>query len=332
MANQVGPSDSNKPTGASSQGTGRRGFLKQVCAGAAVAVGSQVTAERAAAAEESREQTVDAGKMPMIKLGKHTVSRLVAGSNPVAGYSHSTRNLAQHMREYFTPERTLEFAQKCEKLGINTWQTSCSKKILHCLKQLREQGSKLQWVCLTSARPMEPSFDEILALKPIAIVHHGGVTDLSFRTEKQNLVQDFLKKVRDAGVLVGMSSHNPANIAYAEEKGWDTDFYMACFYNVMRPAKEIREKLGSAPLGEPFLDDDRVEMTKVVRQTKKPCLGFKILAAGRLTWSSYSVEQAFAFAFKHVKKTDGVIVGMYPKFSDEVTHNVQLTHKYGMLA
>ncbi len=332
MASHNGPSEANKPGETSSQGTDRRGFLKQVAAGAAVAVGTNVAADQALAADEAGEKAVDAGKMPMIKLGKHQVSRLVAGSNPVAGYSHSTRNLAQHMREYFTPERTLEFAKKCEKLGINTWQTSCSRKILQTLKHLREQGSDLQWVCLTSARPMEPSFEKILALKPIAIVHHGGVTDMSFRMDRQNLVQDFLKKVRDAGVLVGMSSHNPANIAYAEEKGWDTDFYMACFYNVMRPAKEIREKLGSSPLGEPFLDDDRIEMTKVVRQTTKPCLGFKILAAGRLTWTSHSVEQAFAFAFKHVKKTDGVIVGMYPKFSDEVTHNVQLTHKYGMLA
>ncbi len=308
-------------------GANRRTFLKQMCTGAAAAAVGSTTAHGAEKAKGSQT-----GTMPTISLGEHTVTRLIAGSNPVAGYSHSTRNLARHMREFFTLERTIQFAKDCERVGINTWQTSCSNKIFTALRKLREQGSKLQWICLTSDNPMEPKLEEVLKLKPIGIVHHGGVTDMSFRLKRKEKVSDFIKKVKDAGVLAGVSAHNPENIAYVEEHGWENDFFMTCFYNVMRDRKEIRAKLGTVPLGEPFFESDRDEMTDVMKKVKKPCLGFKILAAGRLAWSEHSVESAFRYAFERIKKTDAVILGMYPKFEDEIAHNAQLTMKYGQLA
>ncbi|MBN1342449.1 MAG: twin-arginine translocation signal domain-containing protein [Phycisphaerae bacterium] len=311
----------------------RRGFLKRVAAGAVAAVGSQA-AGPAARAEEAKGVggAAPSGKLPTITIGKHTLTRLVAGSNPVAGYSHSTQNLAQHMREFFTLEETIKFAKRCEAAGINTWQTSCSEKIHTALRTIHEQGSKLQWICLTSAQPIEPPLKEVVALKPIAVVHHGGVTDTLFRLGKQELVHDFIKKAHDAGVMAGVSAHNPDNIKAIADKGWENDLFMTCFYYVTRPAKEIRDKLGTVPLGEPFLESDRVDMSKVVKQVKKPCLAFKILAAGRLAWTKYAVEGAFRFAFENIKQTDGVIVGMYPRFSDEISHNVELAIKHGMLA
>jgi hypothetical protein len=130
-------------------------------------------------------------------------------------------------------------------------------------------------------------------------------------------------------VLAGVSSHNPDHVAFIEEKGWENDFFMTCFYNVTRPAEEIRSRLGTVPLGEPFLESDRELMSAVVRQVKRPCLVFKILAAGHLCWDDASVASAFDYAFSHIKRGDGVIVGMYPRFTDEIAKNVELTLKYG---
>ena len=73
-------------------------------------------------------------------------------------------------------------------------------------------------------------------------------------------------------------------------------------------------------------------MTRVVRQVKQPCLGFKILGAGRLCANQETVRNAFRFAFENIKPTDGVIVGMYPRFFDEVTANAQFTREFGKLA
>jgi transcriptional regulator with GAF, ATPase, and Fis domain len=64
-------------------------------------------------------------------------------------------------------------------------------------------------------------------------------------------------------------------------------------------------------------------MTEVVRQVEQPCLGFKILAAGRLVHKQ-EVRESFRFAFEHIKPYDGVIVGMYPRFHDEIRENAAL--------
>lgn len=32
--------------------------------------------------------------------------------------------------------------------------------------------------------------------------------------------RDTLRRIRDAGVRVGLSTHNPAVVEYVEEKGW----------------------------------------------------------------------------------------------------------------
>jgi len=124
----------------------RRGFLQQLCVGAVAAAGSQAAPRHLHATE--RETTP--AKLPMIAIGKHQLSRLIVGGNPISGYSHSTQNLARHMREYFTLERTIEFISRCEKMGVNTWQSSHTKKIADTLRTLRERGSKIQWICLTS--------------------------------------------------------------------------------------------------------------------------------------------------------------------------------------
>ena len=55
-------------------------------------------------------------------------------------------------------------------------------------------------------------------------------------------------------------------------------------------------------------------MCKVIRQVSKPCLGFKILVAGRKCTSAESVRAAFKFAYENVKPTDVVIVGMFRKY------------------
>jgi hypothetical protein len=143
-------------------------------------------------------------------------------------------------------------------------------------------------------------------------------------------VEEFLKRVRDTGVMVGLSMHNPLVMEYVEEKGWDIDLYMTCFYQISRTPEETRKACGGKlPLGEVFLEEDPVEMTKRVRQTSKPCLGFKILAAGRVINTPEEVEKAFRFALENIKPSDAVIVGMYPRYKDEVKENAEYVRRFG---
>jgi len=56
-------------------------------------------------------------------------------------------------------------------------------------------------------------------------------------------------------------------------------------------------------------DADREAMCRAVRNTDRPCLAFKVLAAGRKCGSPEEVREAFRYVFTHIKPTDAVVVG-----------------------
>jgi len=190
----------------------------------------------------------------------------------------------------------------------------------------------MQFVCIHHAGRKGTLQDVIRDVDPIAIMHHGGVTDTLFRQGKSGEVRDFMKRAKDLGVLAGVSTHNPDNVRRMVDEGWEADLFMTCLHNLTRPVEEQRKKWGgAAAFDEPFVDTDPVEMVKAVREAPKPCLVFKILAAGRRCWNAGSIEEAFKFAYGNIKKTDAVIVGMFPRYKDQVKENADLARKYGAL-
>ena len=113
------------------------------------------------------------------------------------------------------------------------------------------------------------------------------------------------------------------------DEGWENDFFMASFHNLARTNEEQRAEFRSATVGEPFFESDPDAMTKAMREVDKPCLGFKILAAGRRCANETEVAAAFKYAFDNIKGADAVIVGMFPYFQDEVAENVAHVARYG---
>lgn len=98
---------------------------------------------------------------------------------------------------------------------------------------------------------------------------------------------------------------------------------MTCFYYLTRNAfQKPAPPSDTLQIAETFYRDDPQIMTKVIREIRQPCLAFKILAAGRLCADQEAVRGAFRFAFSNIKPTDGVIIGMYPRFFDEIAANV----------
>jgi hypothetical protein len=299
-------------------GVGRREFLAGVSAVAAAGLTRSLLAADPAA---------DAAPLPTIQLGKHTISRLVVGSNPILGYSYLGPHTDRQMKDYFTVERTVELLRQCERAGITVHQFSTPDRAAPYVRALREQGSKLQYICLHSQR--EKIKEAIDIAQPIAIVHHGGATDRLFAEGKADRVRDYVKAVRDAGVLAGVSAHNPDCIKRVADEGWDVDLFMTCFYFLTRKTVQKDVDVPTLDIVYPFFKDDPKAMTAVVRQVKQPCLGFKILGAGRLCSSQDTVRAAFKFAFENIKPIDGVIVGMFPWCFDEVSADAQFVRQLG---
>ncbi|MDH7570740.1 MAG: hypothetical protein QHJ73_14260 [Armatimonadota bacterium] len=271
--------------------------------------------------------------MPTISLGPHSVSRLIVGANPVLGISYMGTLMGRFMSEYFSVDNIERLLLRCQEVGINTWQTSWHEKIEQSLIRLRDRGRPMHWIFLAYGEHVEnpQALAELVArFRPIAILYHGGVADRLFREGRLEEVHDFIKRVQDLGVLAGTSAHNPEVIRYAEEKGWNADLYMACFYQLTRTPEEVaREVKGEVPLWGSFLPGDPERMCAVVREVKRPCLVFKILAGGRRAETPEQTAASFEYAFRSIKAVDGVIVGMFPRFRDEPAENAELTRRYG---
>ena len=78
---------------------------------------------------------------------------------------------------------------------------------------------------------------------------------------------------------------------------------------------------------EPFFDEDIPVMYKTIKSASKPCLAFKILGASRRCQTQEKVKECFAEAFRSIKPTDAVVVGVYPKDIDEVALNAEYTRQ-----
>ncbi|MBI3945952.1 MAG: hypothetical protein HY321_08535 [Armatimonadetes bacterium] len=283
-----------------------------------------------------RRSDVMSNDMPMIQLGRHRVSRLIVGANPVLGISYMGAMMGQFMADYYTLDNIQRLLTRCLEVGINTWQTSPHEKIEASLNRLRESGRDIQWICLAgTAHAEDPKalHEAILRHRPIAVLYHGGLADRLFREGKIEEVHDFIKRVQDLGYLAGTSAHNPDLLRYAEEKGWNADLYMACFHRLTRTPEELQEAVGKeVPLWGTFLPGDPARMLEVIRQVKRPCLVFKILSGGRQAERPERTAAAFEYAFRNIRPGDGAIVGMFPRFRDEPAENAELVRRFSALS
>jgi hypothetical protein len=271
---------------------------------------------------------VEEPMLHQIQLGRHSISRLICGGNPFNAGSHLSIFVNEEMRRYYTPEQVIKTLRRCQEVGINCWQSSGDNHQLY--RRLIEAGGKMHYLSLGAEGP------EIRVLRQagcIGIAHHGEVTDQLFKQGKLDQVQEYLKRVREAGLLVGVSTHMPAVVDAIESKGWDLDFYMTCVFERHRSAEELERLLGQAPIpmGEVYLPLDPPRMFKAMCQTRRPCLAFKILAAGRLSERREWVERAFRHTFQSIKPNDGVIVGIYDRYRDQPAEDADYTRRFGMV-
>lgn len=314
----------------------RRSFLRTAVGATVVAAGGSVlSSPRLGAATAAAPATAAAAPgvpLPTVTIAGKTIPRVIVGCNQIGGWSHGSRNLALATTDYFTPERTVSFLSDCGAQGLDVCHSYWDAKPLQALKELWKQGHQMRPYFLGTVEANGSVSKDLLEYKPLWHLHHGNVSDALFRAGKQEQVHDFLKKVHDVlGIPTGISAHNPDCIKYAEDHGWEADVYQCCLYYVTRPREEIRAKLGAVPLGESFLDKDRDTMLDLIRQVKKPCIAFKIYGAGRLIENDDSAEEAFQYAISRIKKTDAIIVGMWPRFKDEISENVRFLRKYGQV-
>jgi hypothetical protein len=269
--------------------------------------------------------------LPTIPFGPHRLSRLICGANPFNAGSHLSWFVNREMASFYTPEQVLKTLRRCQEVGINCWQSSPGSN-WELYRRFIKEGGRMHYLSLGHEDPAP--LPAMAAGGCIGIAYHGEVTDQLFKSGQIEQARDYLRQVRDAGMQVGVSTHMPAVVEHIESAGWDVDFYMTCVYERHRTADELRDLLGHVPLpvGEVYLTEDPPRMYQAMQRTRKPCLAFKILAAGRLSERREFVEQAFRDAFRAIKPNDAVIVGIYDRYADQVADNAEMVRQYGATA
>jgi len=261
--------------------------------------------------------------LPTIKIGSLEVTRLIVGGNPFSGNSHVNGEMDEAMRDFFTTAKIKETLHRCQEFGINTMQLRGDMHIMRIVREFRNEGGKLNWIAQTASEfgSYEGNVAKIAANGADAIYHHGTTTDALFKKGEYAQLEDRLAVIRKTGLPVGLATHMPQVIRYAEAHNWDVDFYMGSVYNLSRIERISSAITGIANADEPFFEEDIPLMYAALREAKKPCLAFKILGASRRCQNQDTVSGAFMEAYREIKDTDGVIVGMYPKDIDQVQLN-----------
>jgi hypothetical protein len=304
----------------------RRRFLQS---GAGLAAGIAAHAQAApqaagkAAAPPAQASEI---QVPKMKFFHAEISRLVLGCNPFYGFAHYNNNFSNCMREYYTPERVCEVMRRCASYGINAYNLYPKDRGLQDWARFQAEGGQMHAIIQV---PSGVDIDMLSrTVKPLAMYLQGEAVDTAWQQGKMDTVKEWCKKARGLGTLVGVGSHIPEVIARVEEENWDVDFYAGCVYARRRTQAEWRKTLGGEIMempGDTYMQSDPPRMYQVLKQAKKPCFAFKILAAGRIP--DNGVERAFRTAFESIKPNDGVFVGMFPKFIDEVGDNAAIVRR-----
>jgi hypothetical protein len=269
-------------------------------------------------------------ELPTVDLGRGCrASRLMIGSNQLSGFSHHSRERDREMFDYHTSTRVLEIFRHCEALGLRSIQLRGDRYLGRLWREHRAAGGRLTWIAQTASELADQAahVKQLAGWGASAVYIHGTWADNLWHDGRYSEVRELARRVRDTGVAVGLGTHQPGVIEHVESQGWDLDFYMVSFYNLAKQHKRVAAVEGLDASVEVFDPADREAMCRAIRATQKPCLAFKVLAAGRNAGSRESLRAAFEYAYAHIKPTDAVVIGVYQKNGDELAQDVAVARE-----
>lgn len=253
--------------------------------------------------------------LPIVDFCGLKVTRLIIGANPFGGFSHQTRQRDREMMSYYSPPRIIETWHRAEAAGINAMITNNeTPHVIEALRQYLPAGGKLQWIAQLNCRvrhtDMVPAIDEAIEIGCKALYFHGALVDRAYAARDERTIRDWCRHAQSRGVPAGVAAHLPEAHSWVDGLG-AADFHVVCFFR----CGSLHEGKG-----EKFSLRDMPAAVDCVRRIAKPCIAYKIMAAGRI-----DPRMAFEYAFEGIKPTDVVNVGMHRGDKDNmVEENVAI--------
>ncbi len=254
---------------------------------------------------------------PRTEAGGVSLSRMIIGTNWILGYSHTTHSADFLIKEKnSTPEDIADTLAVFLKYGVDTIMGPFvgNDHLVKAVKLAEDRTGKGMIIVDTpiinvddneSAR--KEAEEKISQCRKIGakfcLPHHVSVEELINKNRKTiDRLPDYLKMIRDNGMIPGLSCHMPEVLVYADMNNYDVETYIQ-IYNCMG-----------------FLMQVEIEyIHKVIWNAKKPVMTIKPMAAGRV-----SPFVGLTFVWHTIRPCDMVTVGCLTPYEAEEDIEISL--------
>ncbi len=280
----------------------RRELLKKSLFSSAVVASALSIEEKILLAAENKTKSGPKSSikgLPMGKIGKVKISRLICGGNLINGYAHS-RDLiyvSSLLKHYFIDEKIIETYQICEETGINTAIanvrggagdkiTENTVRVLN--KYWNERGGKIQWIAQTNPRvnDLTSSIQRAIDNGAVGAFIQGGVADNFVENGRVDLLGKAVDFIKQNGLIAGVGGHAVQVPITCDKEGIEPDFYFKTLnnvdYNSATPQRTI----------------------EFMKSLDKPWIAYKVLGAGVT-----HPRKGFKYAFEN--GADFLCIGMF---------------------
>lgn len=239
---------------------------------------------------------------PRTTVAGISFSRMIIGTNWILGYSH-TGPAADHLikQKNSTIDAIVSLLKVFLDSGVDTLMGPLDgNPHLMAAVQKAQQTTGKAIILIdtpiinvddtpTARREAEQAITRSRELgATFCLPHHSSVEQLVNKNQKIiHRLPDYLKMVRDQGLIPGLSCHMPELVVYSDANGYDVETYI-----------QIYNCLG-------FLMQVEVEyIHKIIWSAKKPVITIKPMAAGRV-----SPFVGLTFSWHTLRPCDMITVG-----------------------
>ena len=282
------------------------------------------------------------GELPKGKIGKHEISRMIAGGNLIGGWSHG-RDLIYTdtlFKAYNTEQKVYETLILAEKAGINTINIGFPSNPLLAkykkmtgskMKVITQVAPNLDWKGLdkvgshTDKKLFFENIDKAIDFGVDIIQVQGNWCDWLVRDNKIEVIDEMINHIRQQGYSAGLGAHSVESLIACADQGIIPDYYMKTMHHDQYWSAHPRENRVVFEVdGKNYLDHNRFhnnmfclfpeKVIDFVSKTTVPVMGFKVLAAG-------AIEPKDGFQWAYDNGADFICVGM---FDFQVVSNVNI--------
>jgi len=283
----------------------RREFIRNsVLATTALAAGTRLTATPANPAPK--------GMLPMGKIGKLNITRLILGGNLLTRvqHAHGLRYLSKLVKSYNTDSKVRETIELAEASGINTLSVNITPSVCKTLNDHRKNGGKIQWILYTtsSIEEFDTYRDELHRMATDgaeAIYIWGCHADVYAVQGKLGVLAKAVEEIKLLDLPCGMGAHDLRSIQAVEKAGMPVDFYIKTLhhhrYHSAPRAGEATHVVSEEP---GYWCKNPEETIAFMKDVAKPWIAFKVMAAGAIP-----PKDAFPYSFNN--GADFILAGMF---------------------